>query len=487
MNTAVIQQRPGPGDVIAANYYPFGVAIIAFCSMFFPEWYYSLAITLLLFTVVAILDKLGKGIVLREIIALHSTFVCVFMPEIGYHIYNKDNLMARIWVKYMPIPESVYMAYALPAISCFIIALCWPVRTGIIGERGRPLRVLMDKIKERVQGMQKISITIVIVGMTVNLISSFLPAALRFVGDLFFWSSFPGILYIFYTSKLKQKKWLLLGFTAFIVVRALQNGMFTLIAYMGMTLFSFLFLGRRMPFWRKLFAFAAGVFILLMVQSVKNTYRAYIWKAYEGNNVVLFADLVGQKLTHLSELFNEDAFFPFYYRTNQGLNVAAVMRRFPTAKPYDGGANIGLALASALVPRLLWPDKPEAGGAFNMEYYAGIQLSAGWSTNVGPLGEAYGSFGREGGILYMIALGLFLRWAYKRVFLLSYKVPFLVLWIPVLFYQITYSAESDSLQIFNSLIKSAFFIWLLTKLLPQWFDIPKKKKKVRHRPTPLYT
>ena len=103
-----------------------------------------------------------------------------------------------------------------------------------------------------------------------------------------------------------------------------------------------------------------------------------------------------------------------------------------------------------------------------MKYYAGITLR-GWSTNVGPLGEAYGAFGKTGGILYVMAIGLLIRWAYRLIFSLARKTPLILFWIPFLFYQITYSFETDTLQITNSLIKSAFFIFILYRFLPYWF------------------
>ena len=116
-----------------------------------------------------------------------------------------------------------------------------------------------------------------------------------------------------------------------------------------------------------------------------------------------------------------------------------------------------------------------------MKFYTGYILR-GWSTNVGPLGEAYGSFGIGGGIIYMIVLGAFIRWAYKLVFVISRRVPLMLFWIPVLFYQITYSLESDTLQILNSLFKAAFFIWVLTRIIPLWFGItrgvPKRRRPV---------
>jgi hypothetical protein len=326
--------------------------------------------------------------------------------------------------------------------------------------------------------MPKISIYIISIGIAASFIASFLPDALTFVGMLFFWGSFAGVLYLFYTPHFKYKKLILIIFAFFILTTALRNGMFTLVAYMGITMFSFFFLGQKTRFWKKLTFFLLGCFFLLLLQSVKSSYRNYLWRqGYTGNTTVLFGTLLADKLSDFSDLFSADAFFPIYYRTNQGFNVAMVIRRFPNTIPYDYGANLSLSFASSFVPRLFWPDKPEAGGKFNMKYYTGLTIN-GWSTNVGPLGEAYGSFGPAGGMFYMFCLALFIRWVYRLIFKLSAKTPLLIFWIPVMFYQITYSSETDSLQIFNSLMKSAFFVWLLVRFVPDWFGIQRKTKRL---------
>ena len=74
----------------------------------------------------------------------------------------------------------------------------------------------------------------------------------------------------------------------------------------------------------------------------------------------------------------------------------------------------------------------------------------------------------------MMFLGFFIRFAYASIFRISNKIPLLLLWIPVLFYQISYSAENDTLQILNSLFKSALFIYLLFKIIPTIF-LPRPK------------
>jgi hypothetical protein len=96
------------------------------------------------------------------------------------------------------------------------------------------------------------------------------------------------------------------------------------------------------------------------------------------------------------------------------------------------------------------------------------------------LGEAYGAFGFWGGILFMGLLALFVRWIYKRLITLSFRYnPLLICWIPVLFYQVTYSGETDTLQIVNALLKTAFFIFLLYRIVPTWFGNSREGNNVR--------
>ena len=122
-----------------------------------------------------------------------------------------------------------------------------------------------------------------------------------------------------------------------------------------------------------------------------------------------------------------------------------------------------------------------------MQYYAGRKMNLVTSMNVGPLGEAYGSFGPRQAVLFMVLLGLFIRLVYGIVFRISRKTPLLVLWLPVMFYQITYSAETDTLQILNSFIKTAFFIWILYRILPRWFGKSSRTERARLNDVKAYS
>ncbi|MHA4808317.1 hypothetical protein ACX0G9_09415 [Flavitalea flava] len=460
-----------------------------FILSLFTESYGPLVIALFLTIVVLMLDNLGKSIVLRELIALHSCFVCLLMPLAGYTFFTKTNPLALLWGRYMVIPQEQYFGFALPAMSGFVLALCWPLRNPACTDHGPFLRHTLARARAILHHKANTGVLLLVLGTIMFKVSDYLPASLQFAFLLFYFAGFAGLLYVYYAKSFKFRKIVLFVFVSFTLLITLNSGMFTIMAYMGLTLFSFFFLGKESKLWKKLSIFIASIFLLLIIQMVKPAYRAKTWKEdYQGNKAVLFGSLFSEKITHFS-LESADLFFPVYYRTNQGYMIAFVMRRFPELYPFDNGKNIGLSLASALVPRFLWPTKPEAGGKFNMQYYVGIYL-VGWSTNVGPLGEAYGSFGVKGGIIYMIFLGLFIRFAYRSVFVIAAKIPLIIFWIPVLFYQVTYSAETDTLQIFNFLLKSAFFVYLLYKITPGWFIMVarnRNRKPVSSKDLPAIT
>lgn len=418
-----------------------------------------------------LLDKMGKGIVLREIIAFLYILSCLVMPLVGYEYYSRANFLAKLWVRYMPVPFETYYAYALPATAFFCLGLLMPFPAARDNEQGAGLGRLFDSIKRNLTVAKSGSLALLVIGFVTSFLIRFLPSALQYFATLIFFGSFAGLLYVYFSPSFRYKRLILIGYPLLMAVNAITSGMFTLVAYMGITVASFLIVGKKPSLLRKLVIFIFASFFFIVLQNVKHSYREFIWRnAYQGDRISLFSDLFVTNVQKGEGLFDTKTFFPIYIRANQGYNVALVMNRMPSVQPYDNGNNLMKAFASAFVPRFLWPDKPEAGGAFNMKYYTGVTIM-GWSTNVGPLGEAYGSFGVVGGVVYMFLLGLLIRLVYGKIFSIANKMPLLVCWLPVIFYQVVSSAETDSLTIFNSLIKSCFFVWLIYKVNPSWFGI----------------
>ena len=470
---------------IIANYiFQICLALLTLLSLV-TNWYATLIISLILLLVVMILAKMGKGIVLRESTAFLYVLTCLVMPLVGYTYYTFNNPLARLWVKYMPVPEDIYFGFALPAIAGFCLAITWPLGMQESLDEGKKLNEYIRKIRQTLGNQKYVGIYIMVIGMLLSVVVNVLPAGLRFFATLFFFASFAGLLYLYLSPNFRYKKVIMIAFCLFIISNALTTGMFTIVAYMGITIFSFFMLGSKASFLRKVVILTAAVAFFIVLQNTKAAYRKYTWiEKYTGNKTVLFVNIFWSSMLKGDALLTTNVFFPIYSRTNQGFNVALVMRNFPSKKPHDDGYKLMMSFASALVPRFLWPDKPEAGGKYNMKYYTGMTI-IGWSTNVGSLGEAYGSFGSTGGIIFMIFLGMFIRWAYRVVFIIGKAIPLLICWIPVLFYQITYSAETDTLQIMNSLLKTAFFILIIYKVVPVWFGKSKaNEKRLRYKALP---
>src|SRR6185437_7936000 len=166
------------------------------------------------------------------------------------------------------------------------------------------------------------------------------------------------------------------------------------------------------------------------------------WYENTGADPAYFAELITEKTTNPSMLFdNPNKLFFVAVRANQGWLVARTMNHVPSDYPFANGETIWESVAASFVPRVLWPDKPEAGGKANLKRFWGFDIN-GFSMNIGPIGEAYASFGERGAIVYMFFYGLFFNFMLTVILRLAEKTPTLILWLPYLFmYSITVEAD----------------------------------------------
>ncbi|MFN6460346.1 MAG: hypothetical protein RMZ41_000680 [Nostoc sp. DedVER02] len=97
-------------------------------------------------------------------------------------------------------------------------------------------------------------------------------------------------------------------------------------------------------------------------------------------------------------------------RLNQNPQVGQGVRYISSgAIEYANGETFAEA-AVAVVPRILWPDKPISGGSGDIvNRYTGVKFAEGTSVGVGNILEFYINFGTEGVILGFAILGILLR------------------------------------------------------------------------------
>src|SRR6185437_13356415 len=88
---------------------------------------------------------------------------------------------------------------------------------------------------------------------------------------------------------------------------------------------------------------------LFLIQSVKSDFRNITWyQSFSGNKTSLFVELLYQKLgSGVFDIFSDNAFFPIYYRANQGFNIGLVMRRIPANQDFDHGSKLIIDVAAS--------------------------------------------------------------------------------------------------------------------------------------------
>lgn len=423
------------------------------------------------------LNKLGNGIILRELITCYSAFVLLLAPLLGYTFYTIDNPLSKTWVKYMPIDHYSYYQFVFPAVIVFNLILCWPISSMQKKDEGP---AFFSRINQAIKILNTSKINpkfFIVFGSLMYFSQSYLPTNLQYIGFLFFTSSFVGFLMLYLNTLEEKRTIFIIGFILFLIYLSILDTMFTVIVYMGMTISSFIFINITSSVWRKIIlVFSVGLFLFAL-----QNFKGYLRNDSSSSNVGAVSNsdfrlrqLLGKDPINGVDFFTTDRFFVSYVRANQGFLVAKVMKHTPKVKEFDNGAYLVRAIFSSLIPRFLWPDKPKAGGKFTTEYFTGEKLEGDTSMNISPVGEAYGSFGPVFGIFYMAFLALFIRGVYIWFIYLTNSIPFLIFWLPVIFFQVTYSMETDSLQIFNSLFKSSVFVFVLYIIFPSLFGVERK-------------
>jgi hypothetical protein len=237
--------------------------------------------------------------------------------------------------------------------------------------------------------------------------------------------------------------------------------MFGVLIYMVILVGFLIFSEKRLSFFTKSLLLISGIYFVFLIQSVKQEYRAVAW--YKGVDPVFFGELIFSKVTSPGQNLSERELFGMMMRLNQGWLICKTMYHVPKDKPYAYGSSIGLSLAATLVPRFIWPSKPKAGGAYNLERFWGYKLNN-YSMNIGPIGEAYGNFGKYGGTIFMFFYGLFFNYILNIILKYSVANPTWIIWLPFLFlYAI--GTETDMVSTFNYLVKSFIFLFLFRILI----------------------
>ncbi len=418
----------------------------------------SISVVLFVYAFLELIYDLGKRVIILDFAVQAAIFTCLVMPVIFYHVYSRENYLARLWIKYMPISSDEYFTFALPAVVAMAIGIRIPLKKlKFDNEPG----MYMQKARNYLVNNPNLGLYLIAIGLVSGLLDFLAAESLKQVFFFMAHLTYVGVFYVIY-SPYKHKNWIVFGVVVVMIGQTVIEGMFGEFIYLLACSLTLMLLGKKISFRTKVGYACLGIFLIILLQSVKWDYRKRNWIEGEGADPVYFAQLIGSKITDVNSLLDADNLFFTSVRMNQGWLVAVTMKRVPERFSFSYGESIAQSIAATIVPRFLWPDKPDVGGKANLKRFWGFNL-AGYSMNLGPLGEGYANFDKLGGIIYMFFYGLFFNFMMTSIIKFSEKRPTIILWLPFLFFY-SISVETDLLTTMGALVKGLIFTWIIYKV-----------------------
>ena len=433
--------------------------VLLFAYLFFPGWMVenilnvSGIMTCLL--VGTYLKDLGKKLIIVEILPIMTLVFYLVAPAMNYYLVDIN------WYEgsaIMPIEPVAYFEVAVPCTLALILGVHFP--------RKEPTNHLdlFKKVKVHLTDKQLISKQLIIIGLASLVLKQFAPDSLGLIFQFGSELILVGGLYLFFGS---DKDWLALSLIGvYLLGKSVSGGMFGELIVWGMMFAIYYFLKKPWRLIPKIVGFSLGLFLVVVLQSVKWEYRKLTWFGDEtteqaaGSNLSIFLDLMTERFADPATLNDPLVLGNILERFNQGYLTASAIEHTPAIEPFANGETVSKAMLAAFVPRLLWPNKPEAGGRENIARFTSIELVGNTSMNIGQLGEAYVNFGAWGGAILLFFYGFFSMSIFQKGIEMCEKSPTIIFWLPFLFSN-TIIVETDLLTTFNHIFKAIIFIWIV--------------------------
>ena len=402
-------------------------------------------IGLFVIAVFRFLENLGRKIEIRDIIILMALLQWVIAPVIAYSMPESS-----LSFYFMAVDHTTYMNYVLPATLAFIAGLMIPVFRRAVDDGE-----LLERNIELTRNFPHLGLVFILIGISANLFDQFFPSALRFAFYLLHNLVFIGLFYILVSDR--PYKWLaFIAAILYLLGTSVSTGMFhDLILWMS---FMFIIVAYvlRFSFGTKILISASAFIFVILIQAIKADYRLLMAEMNPNSTSkeIVFTSLLLDKITDPTQLVTPENMAGTVIRFNQGWIVARIMDFTPSREPFARGETIYEALRASVFPRIILPQKAEAGGHTYFERFTGKPLGGGTSMNLSLVGEGYANFGAGGGIAFMFVVGLFYNWGLALIFRLARKYPSLIFWIPLIFLQVI-KAETDLITVLNHLVKAS--------------------------------
>ena len=437
------------------------LAIIAILlQALFPDvsWYSKFAILISIHQFSILFNSIGYVIPVRYLFGALMCLQILLGPMLAYNGLDKFQPITY----QMKIPENVYFAYAIPALLCFILGL--HITAGKLNGEIVDIKSIINFVRTNT----RLSYIFILIGFISSVAAEFFSKELAFIFILLGGFKFIGLFLIILGNQ-HLKLIPLIVVIGSIISTSLTNGMFHDLLTWVIFCCTILAIKFKPEFKVKLIASIIFILISVVIQQLKGDYRESTWQ--QGNEGGI-ETLSKTYQTNKKSLFDLISLAKSNIRINQGFIVTNIMANIPGKMPFSNGNELLQILESAVLPRILDPNKLNAGDRDFFMKYSGMHISQGTSMGLSSLGDAYINFGIRGGCIFMFFLGLLYSEVLKIFHRFSITFPLLILFTPLVFY---YPIRPDcELQtVLGHLIKSCFLIFAIHVVWRNKFRMPK--------------
>lgn len=376
---------------------------------------------------------------------LAPTLATSFPPS--FHVYD------------MVLPLGSYLQYAIPATIALWIGLHWPVTRNLGTQMQWPQpSALSPRLRWAMDVM-------LIGGIALDTFIGSFPSSLFFLVTIVSSFRFFAALVWMITRTPGWTLRVTVVIAQLIVITSSYGIFYTLLQWTG---FFVLMYGFRLR-WRAKLALVLTLALMstVMLQYVKADYRAYL-RTENPDFVERISTLGRIALDQITGQNEQQVPVPFgdvLVRFNQGWIVSRIIDRVPRKVPYAGGDTIKDALIFSLLPRALFPNKPEGASRVLFARFTGLQLNSSTSMGLSVIGEMYANFGSWGGVLGTFVFGSLVGLAYARFVKLARKSPHWWAAAPIVLLAAIEPAWNLG-DISNYIIKSALVLITLAFTIP---------------------
>lgn len=458
MNLAAIQARTSGGVAERNRLKSMLVILLGTATLGSLAGEVPIALSVIMLSLIAsvrLWNSIGRDISIADLASFIAVLQWIVCPYIAFHfpLYQASEFA-------MSGTLDSYFTYATPGTAMFLVGINL-VRIWY----ARPLPANFTI------GPSHNSVAFILVGIALmsDILIPFSPNSIQFILKVLSDLKFGAIVIFLYSRH--SLRWLVICvLAAFTLLRSRNMGMFheSLLWTALFTIYAFYrYADPRKPiavFTAKVAVAVLGTLAVISLQLVKAEFRAAL---YRGDNISLVRMSIERALD-FEQFSDPEALANVLVRFNQGWIISRILENIPSREPHQHGKSFATAAETVVMPRVLFPSRAPVEISKRFYQFTGVRINDTTCMGISFLGEAYGNFGRLGGAIAMVVLGLILSAAIEYARSLMHRWPLIFFLVGVIFSE-PIKAETDSTMVLNYIFKSAIVVIGLVYLFRQSF------------------